>query len=97
MDIMRQSACLVVNPITVYSYGFIFHCTTEGQASDSMTALTLSFNRLVGTFACLWQGPPWVNLGFSLSRTVSESRPLFFVSSQFVNLIRLFLCGVTLQ
>ena len=24
MDIMRQSACLVVNPITVYSYGFIF-------------------------------------------------------------------------
>ena len=26
MDIMRQSACLVVNPITVYSYGFLFNC-----------------------------------------------------------------------
>ena len=40
MDIWRQSACLVVNPITVYSYGILFHCTTVGQASDSMTALT---------------------------------------------------------
>ena len=40
LDIMRQSACLVLNPITVYSYGGIFNCTTVGQASDSMTALT---------------------------------------------------------
>ena len=39
-DIMRQSTCLVVNPITVYSYGFLFSCTTVGQASESMTALT---------------------------------------------------------
>ena len=39
-DIVRQSACLVLNPITVYSYGFLFNCTTVGQASDSMTALT---------------------------------------------------------
>ena len=28
----------VVNPITVYSYGFLFNCTTVVQASDSMTA-----------------------------------------------------------
>ena len=40
LDIMRQSACLVLNPITVYSYGFLFNCTTVGQDSDSMTALT---------------------------------------------------------
>ena len=32
LDIMRQSACLVFNPITVYSYGFLFNCTTVGQA-----------------------------------------------------------------
>ena len=38
--IMRQSACLVLNPITVYSYGYLFNCTTVGQASDSMMALT---------------------------------------------------------
>ena len=40
LDIMRQSECLVLNPITVYSYGFLFNCTTVGQASDSMAALT---------------------------------------------------------
>ena len=40
LDIMRQSACLVLNPITDYSYGFLFNCATVGQASDSMMALT---------------------------------------------------------
>ena len=40
LDIMRHSACIVLNQITVYSYGFLFNCTTVGQASDSMTALT---------------------------------------------------------
>ena len=44
LDIMPQSACLVLNPITVYSYGFLFNCTTVGQASDSMTALTQNIN-----------------------------------------------------
>ena len=39
LDVMRQSACLVADPITVYSYGFLFYCTTVDQASDSMTAL----------------------------------------------------------
>ena len=39
LDVMRQSACLVLNPITVYSYGFLFICTMVSQASDSMTAL----------------------------------------------------------
>ena len=40
LDILRQSACLVLNPNTVYSYGFFFDCTMVGQASDSMMALT---------------------------------------------------------
>ena len=39
-DAIRQSACLILNPITLYSNGFFFNCTTVGQASDSMTALT---------------------------------------------------------
>ena len=39
LDVMRQSACLVLNPITVYRYGFLFNCTTVGQASEHMTAL----------------------------------------------------------
>ena len=34
MDIMRQSACLVVNPITIHSYGFLFDCTTVGRRAQ---------------------------------------------------------------
>ena len=30
LDIMRQSVYMVVNTITVYSYGFILYCTTVG-------------------------------------------------------------------
>ena len=37
-DIMRQTACLVVNPIIVDGYASLFNCTTAVQASDSMTA-----------------------------------------------------------
>ena len=40
LDVMRQSACLVLNQITVCSYGFLFNCETVGQASDSLTTLT---------------------------------------------------------
>ena len=40
LEIMRQSACLILNPIRVYSYGFLFNCMTVGQASDSMMAVT---------------------------------------------------------
>ena len=29
LDIMRQSACLVLNPITVYNCGFLFNCTVS--------------------------------------------------------------------
>ena len=39
LGVMRQSLYLVLNPIMVYSYGFLFNCTTAGQASASMTAL----------------------------------------------------------
>ena len=39
LDIMQQSSCLVLNPITIYSYGFLFNSMTVGQASDSMAAL----------------------------------------------------------
>ena len=48
MHIMRQFVCLDVNIIVVYSYGFLFNCTTMGQPSDSTAALTKRFNPLVG-------------------------------------------------
>ena len=40
LDTMLHSACLVLNPIMVYRYGFLFNCMNVDQASDSMTALT---------------------------------------------------------
>ena len=38
LDIMRQTACLVVNPIIVDGYASLFNCKTAVRASDSMTA-----------------------------------------------------------
>ena len=35
---MPQSACMVLYQIMIYSYGYLFDCTTVGQASDSMMA-----------------------------------------------------------
>ena len=33
-DDLRQTACLVVNPIRVNSFAYLFNCTTVGRASD---------------------------------------------------------------
>ena len=38
LDIMRQTACLVFNPIMVEGYAALFSCTAVVQASDSMAA-----------------------------------------------------------
>ena len=38
--VMRQSACLVFNPIMVDNYAAFFNCTPVGRASDSMMAST---------------------------------------------------------
>ena len=36
INIMRQSACLVFNPITVNKFASLFNCTPVGRASDSV-------------------------------------------------------------
>ena len=38
LDIMRQTACLVFNPVMVEGFAAFFICTAVVQASDSMTA-----------------------------------------------------------
>ena len=43
LNVMRQSACLVFNPITVDNYAAFFNCTPVGRASDSMMAPTKLF------------------------------------------------------
>ena len=34
IDILRQTACLVVIPIKVNNFAYLFDCTTAGRASD---------------------------------------------------------------
>ena len=34
IDVMRQSACLVVNPLTVNNFAVLFNCTPAGRGSD---------------------------------------------------------------
>ena len=40
LNVMRQSACLVINPITVDSYAALFNCTPVDRESDSIMAPT---------------------------------------------------------
>ena len=40
LNVMRQSACLVINPITVDGYAALFNCTPVDRVSDSMMAPT---------------------------------------------------------
>ena len=40
INVLQQTACLVVNPITVGNFAFLFNCMQVGQTSDSMRVLT---------------------------------------------------------
>ena len=40
INVLQQTACLVVNPITFGNFAFLFNCTPVGRASDSMTVPT---------------------------------------------------------
>ena len=40
LNVMRQSACLVLNPIMVDNYAAFFNCTPVRRASDSLITPT---------------------------------------------------------
>ena len=40
INVLQQTACLVVNPITVDNFAFLFNDTQVGRTSDSMTVPT---------------------------------------------------------
>ena len=40
INVLQQTACLVVNPITVCNFAFLFNCTPVDWTSDSMTIPT---------------------------------------------------------
>ena len=48
LNVMRQSACLVFNPIMVDNYASFFNCTPVGRASDSHDGPDLKLFILVG-------------------------------------------------
>ena len=37
INVLQQTVCLVVNPIMVGKFAFLFNCTPVGRTSDSMT------------------------------------------------------------
>ena len=40
INVLQQTACLVVNPIMVGNFAFLFNCTPVGRTLDSMTVPT---------------------------------------------------------
>ena len=40
INVLQQTACLVVNPITVGNFALLFNCAPVGRTSDSMTVQT---------------------------------------------------------
>ena len=40
INVLQQTACLVVNPITVGNFAFLFNCMPVGRTSDSMVVPT---------------------------------------------------------
>ena len=55
VDVMRQSACLLVNPIMVNNNAVLFNCMPVGRGSDSMIApITVNNNAVL--FNCTTVG-----------------------------------------
>ena len=67
INIMRQSACLVFNPITVNNFAYIFNCRPVGRPSDSMLPRhkAIYFSWLWPELFCPLLDPPGFNCWFS--------------------------------
>ena len=42
--VLRQTACVMVNPITVRNVAFLFNCAQAGHTLDSMMVITYNVN-----------------------------------------------------
>ena len=55
INVLQQTACLVVNTIRVGNFAFLFNCTPVGRTSDSMLDFFCSgiqFNLLLSPYPC---------------------------------------------
>ena len=88
INVLQQTACLAVNPITVGNIAFLFNCTSVGQTSDSLMVPTL---RLI-----FW----WDGRGLMLWLFVGPTRVYlldFYCSGiQFWLLLNPYLCFISL-
>ena len=48
INVLQQTASLVVNPITVGNFAFLFNCTSVEGTSNSMAVKDLSIDEMVG-------------------------------------------------
>ena len=44
LNVMQQSACLVINPIIADNFAALFDCTLVDPVSDCMMAATISYS-----------------------------------------------------
>ena len=88
INVLQRTACLVVNPITVGNFAFLFNCTPVGRTSDSMMVPT---KRLI-----YW----WDGRGLMLWLFVGPTRvyllDLFCPGIQFYLLLSPYLCFISL-
>ena len=67
INVLQQTACLVVKPITVGNFAFLFNCTRVGLTSDSMTVPTIDERAVAGSCVCC-QAHRGLTVGFPLLR-----------------------------
>ena len=48
INVLQQTVCLVVNPITVGNFAFLFNCTPVGQTLWRFRLKELSIDEMVG-------------------------------------------------
>ena len=54
INVLRQTACLVDNQITVGNFAFLFNCMLAGQTSDSVMVLTYCWISFASVFHCMY-------------------------------------------
>ena len=86
LNVMRQSACLVINPIMVGGYVAFFNCTPVCRASDSIIK-AIHFSRLGRSFLSVaWPTgiqrvstwPTWVQMILLDQRGYSEKSEIYY-------------------
>ena len=88
INVFQQTACLVVNPITVGNFAFLFNCTSVGRTSDSMMVLTL---RLI-----YWWDGRGLMLWLFVRPTGVYLLDFFCSGIQFYLLLSAYLCFISL-